>query len=84
MIRSVVLASIMLTGLAVPAFADRTATTDGLFVNIRSGPGTNHPIICLAWPNVRFTVTSCAGNWCAVHYLKTTGYMSAKHIVMQD
>ena len=84
MIRSAMLACVVLGGFAAPALADTTATTDGLFVNIRSGPGTAHPIICLAWPNVTFTVTGCSGNWCAVHYLKTTGYMSAKHIVTQD
>ena len=84
MIRSAMLATLVLAGLAAPALADTSATTDGLFVNIRSGPGTTHPIICLAWPNVTFTVTGCSGNWCAVQYLKTTGYMSAKHIVMQD
>ena len=84
MIRSMVLGTLVLAGLTIPALADSTATTDGLFVNIRSGPGTAHPIICLAWPNVTFTVTGCSGNWCSVHYLKTTGYMSAQHIVMQD
>jgi uncharacterized protein YraI len=84
MIRSSLLATLVLAGFAGPAFADRNATTDGLFVNIRSGAGVNHPVICLAWPNVTFTVTGCAGNWCGVKYLKTTGYMSARHIVMQD
>jgi uncharacterized protein YraI len=84
MIRSSLLATLMLAGLAAPAFADRPATTDGLFVNIRSGAGVNHPVICLAWPNVTFTVTECTGNWCGVKYLKTTGYMSAKHIEFQD
>ena len=84
MIRSAMLATLVLAGLAAPALADTSARTDGLFVNIRSGPGTAHPIICLAWPNVTFTVTGCSGNRCSVHYLKTTGYMSAKHIVMQD
>lgn len=83
MLRSALLATIVLAGFAAPALADTSATTDGHFVNIRSGPGTAHPIICLAWPNVTFTVTGCAGNWCAVKYLKTTGYMSAKHIVTQ-
>ena len=48
MIRSMMLAAAMTAGLAAPALADTTATTDGLFVNIRSGPGVNHPAICLA------------------------------------
>ena len=84
MIRFTIIAALMVAGLAAPALADRTAETDGLFVNIRSGPGINHPEICLAWPNVRFTVTECEGNWCGVEYKRSTGWMSRKHIVFQD
>jgi uncharacterized protein YraI len=84
MIRSFAFGAVLLAGLSAPALADTNATTDGLFVNIRSGPGTSHPIICLAWPGVGFTVTGCSGNWCAVQYLKTTGYMSARHIAIQE
>jgi uncharacterized protein YraI len=82
MIRSMMIAAAMTAGLAVPAMADTTATTDGLFVNIRSGPGVNHPAICLAWPNVPFTVVGCEGNWCHVQYLKSEGWMSKRHIAM--
>lgn len=84
MIRSAMIAATVSAGLAAPALADTKATTDGLFVNIRSGPGANHPAICLAWPNVPFTVTKCDGNWCHVEYLRSTGWMSAKHIDFQD
>ena len=54
--RSLVLAGTVLLGLTGMALAD-TATTNGVFVNIRSGPGTKYPVTCLAWPGVRFTVT---------------------------
>ena len=84
MIRFAVIAAIMSAGLAASALASTKATTDGLFVNIRSGPGVNHPAICLAWPNVPFTVTKCDGNWCHVEYLRSSGWMSAKHIAFQD
>jgi uncharacterized protein YraI len=84
MVRSVMLAATMIAGLAVPALADTNARTDGLFVNIRSGPGVNHPPICLAWPNVPFTVVGCDGNWCEVQYLRSNGWMSARHIVYQN
>jgi len=83
MIRTAMIAT-LLTGLAVPAFAGTKATTDGLFVNIRSGPGVNHPPTCLAWPNVTFSVTKCEGGWCHVEYLRSSGWMSAKHIVFHD
>ncbi|MCB1494899.1 MAG: hypothetical protein KDJ86_03860 [Bauldia sp.] len=86
MIRSATIAALMVAGLAVPALADqtRTAVTDGLFVNIRSGPGMKYEPICLAWPNVRFEVETCDGNWCLAHYLQSEGWMSRKHIVFQD
>ena len=79
MIRTATLAAVMVAGLAAPALAE-TATTDGLFVNIRSGPGVNYPQTCLAWPNVKFEVTECQGNWCYVNYLRSSGWMSRKHI----
>ena len=83
MIRSMMLAAAMTAGFAIPmALADTTATTDGHFVNIRSGPGVNHPAICLAWPNVPFKVVKCEGSWCAVEYLRSKGWMSARHIAM--
>lgn len=84
MIRPALIAATLVAGFAAPALASTQATTDGLFVNIRSGPGVNHPAICLAWPNVPFTVTRCEGNWCHVEYLRSTGWMSAKHIEFKD
>ncbi|MEP0323685.1 SH3 domain-containing protein [Bauldia litoralis] len=83
MIRSSMLAALMIAGLAAPALANN-ATTDGLFVNIRAGAGVNYEPICLAWPNVPFTVVKCEGNWCKVNYLRSSGWMSRKHIVMQN
>jgi uncharacterized protein YraI len=82
MIRSMMIAAALTAGLAVPAIADTSARTDGHFVNIRSGPGVNHPVVCLAWPNVPFTVVSCSGNWCHVQYLRSEGWMSKRHIAM--
>lgn len=84
MIRTAMIATTLMAGFAMPAFASTKATTDGLFVNIRSGPGVNHPATCLAWPNVTFNVTKCEGNWCHVEYLRSSGWMSAKHIEFQD
>lgn len=81
MIRSAMLAALMVAGLAAPALASGNAKTDGLFVNIRSGPGVNYEPICLAWPNVPFTVTKCEGNWCYAHYLRSKGWISRQHVV---
>ena len=73
----------MLLGLTGMALAD-TATTNGVFVNIRSGPGTKYSVICLAWPGVRFSVTDCGSNWCAATYFGKKGLMSAHHITVQQ
>ena len=83
MIRSFALAGTLLLGLTVPSVAE-LATTTGVFVNIRSGPGTNHPVTCLAWPGVTFEVYDCGRNWCGVSYLRSTGYISAHHIQIRQ
>ena len=83
MIRAFVLAGTVLLGLTGAALAE-TATTNGVFVNIRSGPGTKYSVICLAWPNVRFTVSDCGKNWCSANYLGKQGWISAHHITIQQ
>ncbi len=81
MIRSLLIAGTVLLGLTGTALAD-TAFTNGVFVNIRSGPGTKYSVICLAWPGVRFTVSDCGKNWCAADYLGKKGWISAHHITI--
>ena len=82
MLRSFALVGAMLLGLTVPTLAE-VATTTGVFVNIRSGAGTAHPVIGLAWPGVRFPVRDCGPNWCAVAYGWKRGFISAHHIQIQ-
>lgn len=83
MIRLAVLTSIMVAGIAMPAFAASTATTkDGLFAYIRSGPGTSYPVTCLAWPGVKFTVSECKKYWCKAKYLQSTGWVSKSRITI--
>jgi uncharacterized protein YraI len=85
MIRSCLLATLLLAGLSAPAFANSTATTkDGLFAYIRSGPGTSHPAVCLAWPGVKFTVSDCTKYWCKAKYLQSTGWVSKSRITIWD
>ena len=79
MLRTITLTSALLLGLTLPTLAE-AAYTDGLFVNIRSGPGMNNPVIHVAWPGVAFTVHSCTRYWCSVSYLWLNGWMSARHI----
>ena len=82
MLRSFVLAGAMLLGLTVPTLAE-VATTTGVVVNIRSGPGTTYPVTYLAFPGIRFTVSDCGRNWCAVNYGWRNGFISAHHIQIQ-
>lgn len=85
MIRVFFLAILMIAGLAAPALADSVATTrDGQFAYIRSGPGLDHPAVCLAWPGVRFTVSKCTRYWCKAHYLQSVGWVSKSRIVIWD
>jgi len=85
MIRAFVLAGLVIAGLSAPAFANSTATTkDGLFVNIRSGPGTSYPVTCLAWPWVKFTVSECTNYWCKAQYLQSSGWVSKSRITIWD
>ena len=78
MIRALTLAGALILGLTLPTLVD-AATATGL-VNIRSGPGTSHPVIRIAWPGRPFTVHSCGKYWCKVTYGVTNGWISAHHI----
>jgi uncharacterized protein YraI len=78
MIRALTLAGALVLGLTLPTLVD-AATATGL-VNIRSGPGTKHPVILIAMPGLPVTVHSCSKNWCKVTYGATNGWMSAHHI----
>jgi uncharacterized protein YraI len=84
MIRSVMLATLVLAGLTAPALAATATTKDGLFAYIRSGPGTSHPAVCLAWPGVRFTVSDCTRYWCKARYLQSRGWVSKSRIAIWD
>ena len=78
MTRALTLAGALILGLTLPTLVD-AATATGL-VNVRSGPGTSHPVIRIAWPGRPFTLHGCGKYWCKVSYGVTNGWMSAAHI----
>jgi uncharacterized protein YraI len=85
MTRAFVLAGLVIAGLTAPALANSTATTkDGMFAYIRSGPGTSHPVTCVAWPYVKFTVSECTKYWCKAEYLQSSGWVSKSRITIWD
>ena len=61
--------------LAVPA----TAQTD---LNVRSGPGTQYPVVGSIQDGETVDVGSCTGSWCRVSFSGGSGYASRKYLAM--
>lgn len=61
--------------LAVPA----TAQTD---LNVRSGPGTQYPVVGSIQGGEAVDVGSCTGSWCQVSFSGGTGYASSRYLAM--
>lgn len=61
--------------LAVPA----TAETD---LNVRSGPGTNYPVVGSLQRRETADVGSCTGSWCQVSFSGGTGWASRSYLAM--
>jgi len=61
--------------LAVPA----TAETD---LNVRSGPGTQHPVIGTLAGGETVDVGSCSGSWCQVRFGGGTGFASQNYLAI--
>lgn len=75
--RAAVSAVILLAGVATAAAVPATVTTD---LNVRSGPGTNYPVIGTLQGGTTVDVNGCRGSWCRVaggwasgNYLDGTG-----------
>ena len=74
-LRSLALAGAAIVA-AVPAYA---AYTTGI-VNIRTGPGTNYPVITAAAAGAHVSLGNCVGSWCRVNYGGVQGWMSSLYI----
>src|SRR6185503_16513555 len=61
--------------LAVPA----TAQTD---LNVRSGPGTNYPVVGSLQGGETVDVGSCTGSWCRVSFGGGSGFASRSYLAM--
>src|SRR6185436_18088337 len=61
--------------LAVPA----TAQTD---LNVRSGPGTQYPIVGSIQGGETVDVGSCTGSWCRVSFGGGSGFASRNYLAM--
>src|SRR5262245_14095900 len=61
--------------LAVPA----TAQTD---LNVRSGPGTNYPVVGSIQGGETVDAGSCSGSWCRVSFSGGSGWASRSYLAM--
>jgi uncharacterized protein YraI len=81
MMRALTLAGALALGMTLPTLSE-AATANG-FVNIRSGPGTSHPVIGVAFPGQFLAVRGCSRNWCRIRFGLTGlvhGWVSAQNI----
>src|SRR5215213_796365 len=71
-------AALLLTtgaALAVPA----TAQTD---LNVRSGPGTEYPVVGSIQGGETVNVGNCTGSWCRVRFEGGSGFASRSHLAL--
>jgi SH3-like domain-containing protein len=75
-------AALMLTG---SAYA-QTMVTASTNLNVRSGPGSEHPVVGMIDVNSQATVQACqeGGNWCQVSYRGTEGWVHSRYLATAD
>ena len=80
-IRTVLLASgaALLLSTGIAAAAPGTARTD---LNVRSGPGTNYPVVGALQSGETVDVQGCTGGWCQVNFPGGTGFASRSYLAM--
>jgi uncharacterized protein YraI len=82
--KSVWAAAIGAVLVAGPAFAINGYSTSHL--NLRSGPGTQYPVIGVMETNVRSEITGCLADysWCSVNVAGLSGWASAEYLVVDQ
>lgn len=49
-------------------------------VNVRAGPGGNHPVIAVLGPGQRVRIDHCRGPWCLVRQSGPDGWVDANYL----
>src|SRR5437868_3019556 len=49
-------------------------------LNMRSGPGTNYPVVAAIPAGATVDVQGCTGSWCQVNFGGTSGFASANYL----
>ena len=70
----------VLIGAASASSAKMASTSNA--VNLRSGPGTSHPVLSVIPANVAVTVHSCNSDrsWCDVNFAGQRGYVAGNYL----
>jgi uncharacterized protein YraI len=76
-----VLALVFLAGQAFAASGYSTA-----HLNLRSGPGTQYPVVGVMEVNIRSQITGCLADWkwCSVDVAGLSGWASAEYLVVDE
>jgi uncharacterized protein YraI len=69
---------VIVMGSAGLAFAYPASVTDDL--NLRTGPGTQYPVITVIPGGAPVHVRSCSAGWCAVTYQALQGHVSQRYL----
>jgi uncharacterized protein YraI len=72
---SIALAALAMSG----GVAAAAVTTSPL--NLRSGPGPEHPVIAVMPDKASVEILGCSGSWCRVNYDGRVGYASGSYLV---
>lgn len=59
--------------------ASGTITSGNAELNVRTGPGTNYAVIGRIYPGQQYRVTGKSGDWYAIDFNGTIGYISARY-----
>ena len=80
-IKTVLLASgaALLLSTGIAAAAPATARSD---LNVRSGPGTNYPVVGALQAGETVDVQGCTGSWCRVSSAGGSGFASRSYLAM--
>ena len=80
-LRTLIAVLLVCAMLPLPTAFAESATVTGSDVNLRSGPGTNYPVVDCLPKGASVTVTDRSNSaWYAVSYNGNTGYMSSRYL----
>ena len=80
-LRTLIAVLLVCSMLTIPTAYAESGTVTGSDVNVRSGPGTNYPVVDCLPKGAAVTVTDMSNpDWYAVSYNGNSGYMSSRYL----